>query len=191
MAKLDVAQWRMDPDVARAQYQGFNYIKNLARLVCKEFPFFNDWEFGFFTKEDLPMRHADGWEPLRVSDLPDGDGFRQRFNEAIAAHRFSLRKEADGTLWYRDLCVCVMPKEYRKQLIEFRANQEARRQKDQKAAKDGSMAVTRLRVRLTRQSRKAGSGDVTRRLRNAARSDYGGKPEVAIEADKGGRRATP
>lgn len=110
MPVLDVSQWRMDPAIAAAVAQGFNLKRNLHRLLCKEFPWFGDWKIAFFVKEDLPSRIALGWKPLRVDDLPDGEDFRQRFNQAIEAHRFSLRKEADSSLWFKDLSICVMPK---------------------------------------------------------------------------------
>lgn len=110
MATLDVSQWRTDPAIAAAVSQGFNLMKNLYRLMCKEFPWFGDWKIAYFTKEDLPGRIAMGWRQLKVTELPEGDDFQKKFNEAIESYRFSLRKEADSSLWFKDLSICVMPK---------------------------------------------------------------------------------
>jgi hypothetical protein len=149
MATLNTDLWNeFDPVLAAAVNSGFNLTKNLKKILQKAFPFFGDFQIGYFVTEDLPSRISMGWKQLRSEEIPDD--FREDFNRAIQSSRFALRKEADSSIWFKNLSVCVMPQ---KVYDAIRAVQEeerrslAKRAEAQFAMPDNPAAHTETAVK--------------------------------------------
>lgn len=114
MARLTEDYWRQDKDLQLANVRGFSMLEKLPKLIKKAYPDLNNFDFGFFIKEDLPDRYADGWRHLTTEYFPQND--LDSFNSAIGL-RFHVENTVEG-LKYKANFIMLMPKWYKKERSE-------------------------------------------------------------------------
>ena len=111
MARLTEEYWRKDKDIQLSNVRGFSMLEKLPKLIKKTYPDLASFKFGFFIKEDLPDRYADGWRHLTTEYFPSGDV--DTFNAAIGL-RFHLESVPEG-LKYKANYIMIQPVFYHKE----------------------------------------------------------------------------
>lgn len=108
MKQLDKSFWEGIEEVTAASARGFNPLREIPRALEKEFP---DYLFGWFTEGDLSLRQADRWVGMKPEWFN-----REAFNSTIGM-RYGV-VERDGGLWFNELMLCVMPKDFHERLMD-------------------------------------------------------------------------
>lgn len=109
-----VEDWKKYDSILASGSKGFNGLVEIPKLLSKEYSWLQDFEFGFSTKEDIPIFVSRGWRFLEVSHL----GGIDEFNAAISLP-FGLSDDSGHVRW-RGNYVMIMPKDFRKRQIKAR-----------------------------------------------------------------------
>jgi len=121
MAKRPTASdWTKDESIINAGVRGFNALDEIPRLLRKEIPWLNDFEFLFCSESDLPEMRSMDWRFLDT-EMFDAD----EWNKATPL-RFNMTS-VDGHVKYRENWILIQHKDYR-ELIEKKRKQAADRQ---------------------------------------------------------------
>ena len=106
MAHPKPSDWGRVDDIVKASTRGYNALEALPRNLQKQYPWLRDFNFGFYTENDLPSRMMMGWRYLMVSDFAI-----ESFNEAIGLkHGLS---DAGGHVKQGNNYVMIIPKDIR------------------------------------------------------------------------------
>lgn len=106
--KLDPRDWQKFDEVMSASTRGFNPLTTLPKMLKELIP---EFDIGFFSEEDIPMRQADRWVVLRPEHL---EGTEEEINQVLPL-RFGVQIR-DGAVRYRNYVLMVMPTDYRKRM---------------------------------------------------------------------------
>lgn len=114
MAHPSPSDWKRHESVLKAGIKGFNVLKELPRLLKKEYSWLNEYLLGFYIDDDVPDRRSLGWEHLRREHFDI-----ENFNTAIGLGH-GLTDDGAGNLKYRDNYIMIMPKWFRKEMLDLR-----------------------------------------------------------------------
>ena len=107
---IDKSYWTKRDVILTASAKGFNYLREIPKLLKEAYPFLREVEFGFFIEEDCPLRLIDGWIFLKKEHFPDYESFN-----AVMPERFGVRPTSDGRFMVKNNYVMIMDKDYRKE----------------------------------------------------------------------------
>ncbi len=123
MAGPQISDWNRHEEILSANVQGFNPLKDLPKLLAKEFAWARDYVMCFSSEEDIPENRSKGWQHMRMEWLGEG---KESFNRAMPL-RFGITDDGGGNVRWRDNWLMVMPKTLRAEVVAARnAASEAR-----------------------------------------------------------------
>ena len=107
------ADWKNHAAIRNAGIRGFNALQELPKLMSEEIDWMAEFQLGFFSEADVSERSTMGWVPLRAEHFDVSE-----FNSAIGL-KFGLT-DTDGIVRYNDNVLMIMPKEFRRRLVNKR-----------------------------------------------------------------------
>ena len=111
------SDWAKYDELLSAGTRGWNPLTRLPELLRNEYVWMGEFEFGFFSEEDIPERLTQGWVFLDTSHFD-----ASKLNEVVGI-RFGLT-DTDGHIKFRDNYIMIQPKDFRKKLVR-RRNEES------------------------------------------------------------------
>lgn len=114
MPKKKASDWSKHSELLRAGISGWNPLMRLPKVMQKEFPDLQEFDFGFFSDEDVPERRSMGWDFLDKEDFDV-----EEFNKTVGL-RFGLTLDAAGHVKWRENYIMVQPKWYREEYVQQR-----------------------------------------------------------------------
>jgi len=117
MSHPKASDWKKHEELLRADTRGWNPQKRLPELLRKEYPWANDFAFGFIDKNNLAHARANGWEFLMTSAFDI-----ESFNDAVGL-RFGLTTDAAGHVMAGSNYVLIQPRDF-KEKMQRKRNEE-------------------------------------------------------------------
>jgi hypothetical protein len=113
------SDWKKYDELLSAGTKGWNALSRLPVILRKEFPWLNEFDFGFFAEDDLLEMRAQGWDFLSTEHFDP-----EELTRVVGVH-FGFT-EAAGHVKYRNNYIMIQHKDYREKL-KRRRNEEAER----------------------------------------------------------------
>ena len=108
------SDWKAKDSVLKAAIKGFNVLSELPKLLSQEYVWLKDFDFGFFTEDDIPEKRSLGWTFLNREHFEIDN-----FNQAIGlAH--GLTDDGSGNVKWRNNYIMICPKDFRKRAMDIR-----------------------------------------------------------------------
>jgi len=108
------SDWGKYTEVARAMTKSWNALDDLPKVFCEEYPWLNEYTWGFFVDEDVSERMTYGFRWLEMAHF-DYDNI-DAFNAAVGT-RFGLNTDAAGHLKWHDNFIMIRPRELTDEIV--------------------------------------------------------------------------
>ena len=110
------AEWAQHEELLNTGNKGWNFLQRLPKVLQEAIPWLADKKMAFVAEDEIEEFSYQGWRPMRSEHF--GTKGLKSFNE-IVGFRFNL-SDVDGVIRYRNLILCMMPKDLREDQMDRR-----------------------------------------------------------------------